>query len=1220
MPAPTTWSAPASGGTDPDTWAGTGTYVSKAGNYWFALTRSTATNTVKLRVSSSAGGDWTFASLPAAPSGYTSNQTASWYSGVHYGGSNYAFVIGYSNGTTYKYRIIHTTNPTGSWSAYAFDNTDTYQPSLGGLIYANNLWVLVGRYLTASPQPGFIATSSAVTGPYTFNTSAATTGYDTATLSGTGTRYFDIRTIAFNGTRWVTGADTNSGPAYVRTSTTLTSGWAAPTTAPSINSCSQLRYHSNNYWTFIEGNGALWFTADPTTSWTEITNTTVGAENVLGNIAYGDGYWLVACSYLTAPLDDAVRISYLESNGSPNGTYSFADATGFFDSQAVDTYGQDIVYADGYFLASATYDGELRYCQVTGPPAVSRALDADDVPIGTVGEGLFVTSHNPAAPGTGTGTVALWQISDTDPDPVWVNEALVATNPYYGVVSHNQNDGVSVEDRSFGWIDQTPGAHMMSQYNGIVATSSGVVTVGRYQQSTLQYAQVVKRSLSGSVQWTITATGMTSSMEAVCELVSGDLLVTGHTNNSNGTLTLGGQSVAITTSSPFVAKISSAGTVLWLIANQTSGSGGTSVFAGLAPTADGGAVVTGQLLKAMTFAPLGSFAQAMCFAAKITSAGVWTWVAISSGTLLTNGQYHQKCVNDGSGGVWISAAQSSGSVTLGGTTLSSPNGSTYTYTARVSSSGTWTTAFLNHGSDYSSSSSDITKVGSDCYSAVTLNPVGAGQTFVAVRRLSGSTVIWERAVGGGASTGGASAPDIAPLSDGTGVVVIGDKYQGNLIVGDTTLGDGSTGDSMFAATLTVNGTWTGAWWSTLDIAEGGVSCQSGDIYIAGGFYSPGTWGSTSLTPNGTQDYWPGAAWVGKLDASVTTAHQNTIVAFTDKNGLGGGCNLIVITYDGTFNVAVHDFPLNGTTYPNWFLLVSQDGEQFCLVNYGIPNSNDARRAKGFTMTGTQVWALPFSALNEAPCAFPVANKIVRQKYAQHQVFSFPEKYANHGYNSYYEVVDCPTNTVYTDQISHMYHRNLVIPSGPDAGEYYWYAWQASEDYYNMIVQGSGPAGFMVTYIVPGPPTDLTDVAGEPPTIYYFHATLSGNTLTASPLNSFVAASWWRKLTPFGDYYQATWQGQSVMFQVGHINEDVELGNKSLYYVNSQLEYGISETFTPVYDTNSVKILAAGLQHTINFEPSVNTWDFWYAHQPFILEPLPEPAVPVWHKYWASDDA
>jgi hypothetical protein len=210
--------------------AGIPPYVSHAGSYWFSATPGSGAS-LSLRYSTSATGPFVEATLPAEPSGYDLYNVVI-QKGVVYGDGTYAFLVAYYDApSTIKYRVLHATDPAGTWSSYEWDSTDDYICYC--FAFLDGLFIIGGYYNDgASPYPAFIATCATADGTYTINTSAATTGYDISVPTGSPAFWF-VSDIAFDGTNWVS-IGLIGGTAGVRTSTTLTSGWSNP--GPSVSS------------------------------------------------------------------------------------------------------------------------------------------------------------------------------------------------------------------------------------------------------------------------------------------------------------------------------------------------------------------------------------------------------------------------------------------------------------------------------------------------------------------------------------------------------------------------------------------------------------------------------------------------------------------------------------------------------------------------------------------------------------------------------------------------------------------------------------------------------------------------------------------------------------------------------------------------------------------------------------------------------------------------
>jgi hypothetical protein len=369
MPSPLTWSTPPSGAeTAVD--VGTGfTYVSKAGDYWFALTddnNNTGGTLPIVRYATDPAGPWSTATIPAQPSGYTSSAALTSMHGVVHGDGYYAFAVRYSTllGDV-THRILYATDPGGTWSDHQYDSTEYHW--ISDFIHDGSTFIAVGRKRVGNPQPAFISTCATPGGTWAFNTSAATTGYDISTLSGSGS-YWEIGSIDFDGTTYVTSATARSSSANTYTarySTALTSGWAEPSGPPTADYIELVRVHPNGYWTGTnDATTTIHYAADPSGTWSSVSLSSVA--KYVDNVGYDGGAWVATggkdVSGFTQP-----AMFYLVGSGSPDGTYTEITGTTFSAVNGQEVYG--IAVESGLWVAASSYYGQVRYSRVQSPSA-----------------------------------------------------------------------------------------------------------------------------------------------------------------------------------------------------------------------------------------------------------------------------------------------------------------------------------------------------------------------------------------------------------------------------------------------------------------------------------------------------------------------------------------------------------------------------------------------------------------------------------------------------------------------------------------------------------------------------------------------------------------------------------------------------------------------------------------------------------------------------------
>jgi hypothetical protein len=350
--APTSWNDPASGGTYTNASRSYRTYVNYAGGYWFALSQDATSGDMVLRYATDPRGAWSTATLPAPPPGATGAQGTNAYSGVQSDGASFGFIVSDSVAGVTEYRIIHATDPAGTWAATLFSTAATYSPSLGGgFRYADGNWIVTGR---DASNNGLLSVSSTVDGTYAHYTSAATTGYG-AGWEITGTHY--------DGSTWVSTAfPTGGGNASIRYSSSLTSGWATPSSLPTATYLVDPTPHANGYWSVIAGAGvSMWYTDTPSGTWTARTFGSFGFGRAVWSLAWAKNYW-VAGGDTDVDTYRSAKVLYSAGGGAPDGTFTEAVGAMTPAGAGIATGIGNVDYANGFYVAANGRSGELRYC------------------------------------------------------------------------------------------------------------------------------------------------------------------------------------------------------------------------------------------------------------------------------------------------------------------------------------------------------------------------------------------------------------------------------------------------------------------------------------------------------------------------------------------------------------------------------------------------------------------------------------------------------------------------------------------------------------------------------------------------------------------------------------------------------------------------------------------------------------------------------------------
>ena len=317
-----------------------------------------------IRTATDPTGTWTDATLPSIPSGYDSFIFAT---NMAYDGSGtWAVCMGLSGSSGTIFRMLYATDPAGTWSFQDFGAGagPYWVEGYDALTYGNGTWAVVG-YQDLGPSvahPAFVAACSTITGTWTFSVGSTATGYD-ITGYGASERWLP-GAIIWDGTYWITVAHTNQAAVIdrggIRTSTSLTSGWSAPT-FPSFwhNYLWVLRQHSNGYYTIsgirdgiVIGSPSnfdrIVYATSPTGTWSLTT---------AGNMAptYGQTHEVVYTGGLWAATSDSEEVFTYSSTGAPTGT--FTAVTGM-------TLGTSYPYSiatDGTYLVVGWENGPVQW-------------------------------------------------------------------------------------------------------------------------------------------------------------------------------------------------------------------------------------------------------------------------------------------------------------------------------------------------------------------------------------------------------------------------------------------------------------------------------------------------------------------------------------------------------------------------------------------------------------------------------------------------------------------------------------------------------------------------------------------------------------------------------------------------------------------------------------------------------------------------------------------
>jgi hypothetical protein len=407
---------------------------------------------------------------------------------------------------------------------------------------------------------------------------------------------------------------------------------------------------------------------------------------------------------------------------------------------------------------------------------------------------------------------------------------------------------------------------------------------------------LAKYSSAGSLVWATQIAGTADdSGQGVATDSSGNVFVTGYYKAGCTLYNTGGTTGATLSAAGladcFLAKYSSAGSVLW--ATRIVSTGSTNDFGyGVATDSSGNVFVTGQYGAACTLYNTGGGTGATlanntgfsdAFLAKYSSAGSVLWAAQIASTNSDNGS---GVATDSSGNVFVTGYYSAAALTLyntgGGTGPTLANAGGYDgFLAKYSSAGSvlWAARIASIGDDSGAavatdssgnvfvtgyySSGAVTLYNSDTTTGATLATRGGYDVFLAKYSSTGS-VVWATRI---ASTGTDFGNEVA--TDSSGNVFVTGYYSAALTLYNTGGGTGATlavtgGNDVFLAKYSSAGSvvWAtriAGTTSSVDQGFGVATDSSGNVFVTGNYgaaltlYNSDTTTAATLAFAGVQD-------------------------------------------------------------------------------------------------------------------------------------------------------------------------------------------------------------------------------------------------------------------------------------------------------------------------------------------------------------------------------
>lgn len=329
----------------------------------------------------------------------------------------------------------------------------------------------------------------------------------------------------------------------------------------------------------------------------------------------------------------------------------------------------------------------------------------------------------------------------------------------------------------------------------------------------------------------------------------------------------------------------------WSIAPMKGGGTGWDAGKAVAVAADGSILVTGNFQGTASFGSttLTSAGAYDVFVGKISAAGTWLWALRAGGT----GDDDGRGISASSDGSVLITGSFSDSATFGSTTLTS-SGVADIFTAKVSSSGSWTWVTKAGASNYDYGNGIVAAPDGSAlvtgqfasfaakFGSTTFNSSGNYDVFIAKISAAGTWLWAVRA--GGSNIDESHAVALLP---GGGAAITG-IFTGTATFGSTTLTSAGNTD-MFIARISDSGTWTWAvraGGATAETGTGIAAGSDGSIVATGSFRGTATFGSTMLTSAGTTDVFVAKLtstgdWTWTVRAGGTMDEAATGIAIAD---------------------------------------------------------------------------------------------------------------------------------------------------------------------------------------------------------------------------------------------------------------------------------------------------------------------------------------------------
>ncbi len=383
---------------------------------------------------------------------------------------------------------------------------------------------------------------------------------------------------------------------------------------------------------------------------------------------------------------------------------------------------------------------------------------------------------------------------------------------------------------------------------------SGVMTLGTLsveKKTTGAGLFVARLDREGRFGWALGSTSGAAWPEGIAVDSAGNSYITG---TFTGTMALGDKGASSKGEDVFVAKVSAAGKVVWLVA---AGAASHDKGHALVPDAQGNVHVVGRYSGKVSFGSttLSSTTASDVFVARLSPAGKFLWATSLPLDMWYNGN---RIALDAKGNSYITG-HFKDSVTIGTTTLTS-KGDADVFVARLDASGkiVWVSSAGGKARDWGQAILADDKgvhIAGGCedasFGSTSLTTTGKSDIFVARLDLNGKFQ-WAVSAGG---TSHDIGYNLAPAPNG-GVYLTG-NYTTAATIGGFAVANSAGGINVFVARMDQKGsvTWVASPDSATELTEGlGIAPLAGsNVLVTGNYNGTLTLGQKKLVSRGSSD-------------------------------------------------------------------------------------------------------------------------------------------------------------------------------------------------------------------------------------------------------------------------------------------------------------------------------------------------------------------------------